>query len=331
MKENGMVLQCTSIINETHDMKTYTFNVLSNNLGEPKPGKHLLIDYPDSKGNMCSRYYSISTCDPNNDKLCISVKKENEIGVSNKIFNNLSQGMVLYIREMKGQAFYDIEGNNFFIFSSGSGITPAIALIKSIESGYTPKPKKLFIFYSSKSINKTAFFRYLLGMQEQYDWIEVNFFITEHVVSGKIPCLHYGRIQKIHINNILGLAKGKVYIFGGIKYVNYMKSITGFLEDNSQGYKEGNDFIKVDIHSLEIKSTLDIPKSSKTILDIIEDNGFTVKTGCRSGFCGACKIKLNNGTVSPREDVCLTVSEKQKGYILACNNYITSDVSLTLS
>ena len=44
------------------------------------------------------------------------------------------------------------------------------------------------------------------------------------------------------------------------------------------------------------------------------------------GGCGACKVKKQSGAVVMSEPNCLSESEREAGYILACCTYPDTDV-----
>ena len=66
----------------------------------------------------------------------------------------------------------------------------------------------------------------------------------------------------------------------------------------------------------------------ETILDILIKNDVDVPYSCRLGYCSVCKCRLESGQIDIDDDSILTKKEKQEGYILACQSYPKSDVSL---
>lgn len=56
----------------------------------------------------------------------------------------------------------------------------------------------------------------------------------------------------------------------------------------------------------------------ETILDAGLAAGLPMKYSCAMGGCGACKVKLHDGSVVSEEPNCLTAAERDKGYVLAC-------------
>src|SRR4051794_31552705 len=68
----------------------------------------------------------------------------------------------------------------------------------------------------------------------------------------------------------------------------------------------------------------------QTILEAALAAGVPYPHGCRSGNCGACKSRLEDGEVemTPFSAYALSAAEQQEGLILACRAVPWSDVSL---
>jgi ferredoxin len=64
------------------------------------------------------------------------------------------------------------------------------------------------------------------------------------------------------------------------------------------------------------------------ILDIVEEKGIRLPSGCKQGECSACIAKLINGEVDQREQKFLSASEVAAGYIVTCVAYPLSDCTL---
>lgn len=54
------------------------------------------------------------------------------------------------------------------------------------------------------------------------------------------------------------------------------------------------------------------------LLDLAEAHGIRLEYGCRSGGCGACKVRCTRGQVVMDDQDGLAASEEQNGYILTC-------------
>lgn len=61
---------------------------------------------------------------------------------------------------------------------------------------------------------------------------------------------------------------------------------------------------------------------SGTILQSLEKSSIAIESHCRSGYCGACRVKLKSGTVGYTTDPLGFVDDDE---ILACCSYPTSE------
>ncbi|WP_432806841.1 2Fe-2S iron-sulfur cluster-binding protein [Methylocystis echinoides] len=61
-------------------------------------------------------------------------------------------------------------------------------------------------------------------------------------------------------------------------------------------------------------------------LDVADKAHVFIDNACRSGTCGACRVKLLSGKVRMPVEDSLTQEEKARGHILACQALAESDV-----
>lgn len=71
-----------------------------------------------------------------------------------------------------------------------------------------------------------------------------------------------------------------------------------------------------------------VVQPGETILDTLIKNNIDVPYSCRLGYCSVCKCRLESGETDIEDDSILTKKEKNDGYILACQSYATSDVTI---
>lgn len=65
-----------------------------------------------------------------------------------------------------------------------------------------------------------------------------------------------------------------------------------------------------------------------TLLDAGLAAGVAMPFSCGMGGCGACKVRLVEGTVTTEEPSCLSAGERDAGYVLACVSRPTSPVTV---
>ena len=71
-------------------------------------------------------------------------------------------------------------------------------------------------------------------------------------------------------------------------------------------------------------------RPSQTILEGAISEGINIPYGCRNGSCGSCKAKILSGKVicEDFQESAMTEQEKNDGWTLCCQAYVTEDVSI---
>lgn len=69
-------------------------------------------------------------------------------------------------------------------------------------------------------------------------------------------------------------------------------------------------------------------RPGQTILEAAESCGIPLENSCRSGVCGACKVRKVSGQVDGKPGAALSDADVDSGYILTCISKPTGDVTL---
>ncbi|MFN7854902.1 MAG: 2Fe-2S iron-sulfur cluster-binding protein [Dolichospermum sp.] len=79
--------------------------------------------------------------------------------------------------------------------------------------------------------------------------------------------------------------------------------------------------------NLKLNRTIQVP-DDQYIIDIAEEVGIRLPSGCKQGECSACIAKLISGEIDKSEQKFLRLQEIQAGYVVTCVSYPLSDCVL---
>jgi ferredoxin len=79
--------------------------------------------------------------------------------------------------------------------------------------------------------------------------------------------------------------------------------------------------------AIALDRTISVP-DDQYILDMAEDAGIRLPSGCKQGECSACVAKLVRGEVDQSEQKFLRQPEVEAGYTITCVAYPLSDCTL---
>ena len=178
---NFHTLKVIDVINETKKAVSITFAVpkeLKNKFSF-KPGQYITLEL-DIYGQLMRRAYSICSSVNNSDSIKIAVKRVKKGLVSNFI-NDLAQvGDIVDVGIPDGHFFVNVKAENcktYYLFASGSGITPILSILKSVLQ--TEKNSVVHLIYGNKNEQSIMFKSELDNLLERYH----NRFTITHSLS----------------------------------------------------------------------------------------------------------------------------------------------------
>jgi ferredoxin-NADP reductase/ferredoxin/pSer/pThr/pTyr-binding forkhead associated (FHA) protein len=136
--KGDLTVRCISIIDETHDVKTFRFACVPPVLFTYKPGQFINLDL-EINGEEISRSYSISSTPSRPHTLEITVKRVPPPGgsepntpkglVSNWLHDNVTPGSIIKINGPLGKfTCFANPSQKLLLISAGSGITPMMSM-----------------------------------------------------------------------------------------------------------------------------------------------------------------------------------------------------------
>ncbi len=291
-------------------------------------------------GEEIRRSYSI--CSAADEDLAVAIKKI-ENGRASQWFNEKVQsGSKLIVGKPEGSFLFKPEDKNIVAFAAGSGITPVMSIAFEAEKLGT----KMRLFYGNKT-SDTAMFKAEL---EQLKNVEVLHFMSQNSENlYKAGRLDKNAITELIKNDLDLLQADAFFLCGPEEMIIAAKSTLELFGVKSDKIRfelfstpvkmESNEtdtdadfsgISEVTVFLDDEKIKLQISTEGKTILDILDKEGYDAPYSCRGGVCCTCKAKVLEGKVKMNLNYSLTDEEVAEGYVLSCQAHPASEkVTLT--
>lgn len=301
-------------------------------------------------GEHVNRSYSFCSTPFTDEPLTIAVKRVIGGKGSNFINDNFKPGYELEVMEPMGNFHSPIDPANakqYVLFGGGSGVTPVMAILKSV---LIKEPKSnVILFYGNRNQSSIIFKDKLESLKAQYgDRLKVvhifdvpepgwsgysgfivkdmalrllrentnlNFQHAEFFICGPTPMMK----QVEEALAVLQIPKEKVHI----------EYFTARLEEDKQAADVGSVAKGAEPFTGKTKVTIiydgntrEFQVSEKeTILEAALDAGYDPPYSCMVAACCTCRAKLISGKVEMDDRESLTDAEISKGYVLTCQSH----------
>ena len=344
------------IVQETDDTRTFYLDV-NPELRDFKAGQYITISAMIN-GEEIRRSYSLCTA-PFEELFGFTIKRVKGGIMSNYLHDQISEGDNLSISGPEGKFIIepqaDIQRDHYF-FAAGSGITPVMAMIKTILK--EEPMSTCYLLYGSRSEKQIIFKDQLKKMQNQH----TDQFYLVHTLSqplkekvsglsgifGKTRTAwtgEKGRISSPKIKDFISKYTSKsgrssFYLCGpGSLIEEGENTLLDLGEAKENIYKEffttkiskpGTGNLGSLTIELEKQTHVIQIQADETILEAALRENLDAPHSCTSGACSSCLAKLSKGEV--KMDVCYALEddEIEDGYILTCQARLISD-SATLT
>jgi len=289
-------------------------------------------------GKEIRRAYSICSS-PDSGELRIAVKAVQNGNFSQFANTKLKVGDVLEVGKPEGKFTFEPESHqlkNYVAFVAGSGITPVIAILKSVLKG---EPQSSFVLvYGNKSPEETIFHQELHDLQSKYTG---RLFV--HYVFSQAKGELFGRIDKSVVNFVLNnkhkeLEFDKFYLCGPEEMINTVSKVlkehnitdsaikfelfsSSSVENLEASSHEGHTKITMTVDDDE--TTFEMSQK-QTILEAALKQGIDAPYSCQGGICSSCLARVKSGTAEMKKNSILTDKEVADGLILTCQAFPTS-------
>ena len=306
------------------------------------------------------RSYSLSSCPHSNNYYRIAVKRKAGGAVSGWLVDKLQRGATLEVFPPLGNftPSLDTFTDTYFLYAGGSGITPMLAIAKTVLSQtksdvvllYANRNEDQIIYQLdlielSKEYEKRLFIYHILdeppakwtglkGIFKQADYAEFlrNTFSgiavnrAEHYICGPTPMMH--EVENALTKDLM-LPPNVVHV----EYFEIEKQphenpnqTTNKNADNASQSKADKSANTTELNlTIAGKKQVVMIAPNQTILSACLDAGIDAPFMCEAGVCASCKAKVISGKVSMRACYSLSDKEIKDGYILTCQSEPQTD------
>ncbi|WP_436535433.1 2Fe-2S iron-sulfur cluster-binding protein [Actinoplanes sp. HUAS TT8] len=318
----GHRLRVAEVIAETADAVSLVLTVPPelSDIFAYRPGQYLTVLQP------VARCYSLSSSPQTDKDLKITIKRVRGGEASNWICDHVTVGDTLELLPPAGEFTPDSLDDDLLLLAGGSGITPVMAIIKSVlASGRA----RLTLIYANRDADSIIFEAELSSLAERH----ADRLVVTHWLDSE-----RGNPGPDALAALVADERAKTpYICGPEVFVEIAREAL-------QRAGVPRDRVRVERFALDqvitVDATLDVELDGRThrlpwpagkrMLDVVIEAGLNPPFSCRQGHCGACACRLLGGKVEMINNEILEEEDFAEGYVLACQSVARSEnVSIT--
>ncbi|GAA3702683.1 phenylacetate-CoA oxygenase/reductase subunit PaaK [Zhihengliuella alba] len=330
------------------------------------PGQYVALrkELPDAEGNVHEVRRSYSICaEPTPGEIRVAIKRDlggifstwanEELAAGDRI-DVMSPAGAFVSKKITGlndPASIDTDTeHNFVAVAAGSGITPVIAIARTVLAAN--ENTRFDLVYANRASADVMFLEELADLKDRYP----SRFALHHVLSReqRISPLLSGRIDSEKLTRLLenvirAEEVDEWFLCGPFELVQLARDTLarrgvdadrirfelfttgqpqkpeGHIGRAVQADEDGENYkieFRLDGLSGEVQSPV---AAGETILNAALRARPDVPFACAGGVCGTCRAKLTGGTVKMAENYALEPDEIDAGYVLTCQSRPTSD------
>lgn len=350
-------LVCRSVLDITHDVKTFLFAAEGEKVFHFEPGQFVTLQL-EVDGQPISRCYTISSPPTRPHLIAITVKRVIGGPVSNWLHDNLTPGMKITVLAPLGQ--FTLSGPpapKYLFLSGGSGITPVMSMTRTLFD--LGSAADVLFVHAARTPADIIFRRELEAIAAVAPNIQVV-----HICEGDYPSERWmglrGRLTGAALQAIApDLHERVTYTCGPPAYMAAVRRVlneAGY--DMAKYHEESFDFERLpvseqiaadplhlagedDSQSTVAESgvatfTVEFVRSGRTITCSADENvldaavaaGMRLASSCSQGMCGTCKSVMLDGAVDMQHNGGIRPKEIAANKILICCSKPLTDLRI---
>ncbi len=291
-----------------------------------EPGAHLDVRLP----NGLVRPDSLANDSRECDRYVIGVLRETPDhghGGSEYVHRMLAVGSELHISEPQNNFALDPDASAYRFVAGGIGITPILSMLQWCRANWRP----WCLVYAARNRCRSAFYEVLHVLDDDGTHVRWHF---DDEAGGHLDVA----------DALAGLVPGElVYCCGPRPLMSGVREHLGdrpgvgrfesFLTPEANPANAGAAASRDGAFTITLRKSgrsLEVPPD-KSILEVLEANGFSVPFSCREGECGTCVTKVCEGTPEHRDYVLSDAERASNGMMCLCvSRALTPGLTLDL-
>ncbi len=277
-------------------------------------GAHITIRTP----NGLLRKYSVCNDPSERDRYQVAIKREAEgRGGSANLIDTVKAGDELMVAPPVNDFGLPQRATDFLFIAGGIGITPIMAMVREVQK----QGKRFRLFYCTRSPERTAFV-------EELSAPEFAGNVVIHYDQGDPAC-------SLDLKPILAERRNREHLYccGPRPLMEAVRRMTdnwsptavhfeAFSE--AETHKAGDKPFRVRL--ARTAKVVEVPVT-KTILEVLRENGLEVPSSCETGTCGTCRTKLLAGEADHR-DLVLAEHERADTIMICVSRAKSEEITL---
>lgn len=334
-------LRVGDIIEETPSAKTFRLFSEDQYLPPFQAGQYVSI-FIQVGSIRTSRPYSLSSPPNQTGYYDITVRRVEGGLVSNHLLDDVRRGDIIESSGPSGNFYHNplFHDESMVCIAGGSGITPFMSMIREIvQCGLR---RTVHLFYGNRHLEEAIFHEELVTLSERFENIRY-IPVIENPPKGYSG--ETGLVTGQLVSKSLGSLDGKTFYLCGPQAM-YAFCGEELAKLGIPGRKVRKEVYgpPVDIfrhpgwppevgpgRSFRVKANGDLTleaRAGESLLTVFDKGGARVQSGCRSGECSLCRVKVLSGAVFQPEGVPVRKSDRQFGYVHACVSYPIQDLEV---
>lgn len=330
------LLTLARVVEQTHDAKTLRFLVPGDRPFSFKPGQFLTFDWVVD-GARVVRSYSICSSSAQSRYVEVTVKRVADGRVSIFANDRAAVGLTVEAKGPSGRfAFDEAAHDRVVLVAAGSGITPMMSILRTIDD--LSLPTDVTLIYAVRTPRDVIFERDLRALERRLAGFRLLVVASRPDETWTGPT---GRISRDLVEaNVKDPAAAHFFLCGPKPFMDAAREIlAGLGVPDDRVLREsfggppatpaGAGLAAVEGHVRFAASGVecDVPEG-RTLLEVAEMNGVPIPSSCRQGQCGTCVTRLVDGDVAMDAEDGLDPDAKSRGYVLTCVGRARGDVTL---